>query len=127
MSPAFFQLVTRYQFVAVAALSLGALFVSPEIAMGSIAGGVVMAFNFWAMRVLLHKAVGLGGAKPSMKYALLLIAKFGFVLAAMFILVNVFELNVIGIALGLFTLFVGMGLAMLHGLFVARPSNSTDS
>ena len=80
-----------------------------------------MGANFWLMRYLLFKAVG--GAKPSGAYALLLGLKFGVILAALWILVSVLELHPMGVSLGLVTLFIGIGLGLMHSLL--QPEQTT--
>jgi len=111
---------SRYQFAALAILSLVFLFVDREIAVGLLAGGVLMGANFWLMRFLLFKAMG--GSKPSVAYALLLALKFGVVLVLLWVLVSVLELHPTGIALGLLTLFIGIGLSLLHILLEPKPT-----
>ena len=113
-------LASRYQFVSLALMSLITIFVDKEVAMGLLAGGVLMGSNFWLMRILLFKAMG--GPKPSVAYALLLVAKFGVVLALLYVLVSVLQLHPTGIALGLLTLFIGIGFSVVHLLFQPKPT-----
>ena len=84
-------LASRYQFATLAILSLIALFIDREIAVGLLAGGILMGGNFWLMRFLLFKAMG--GPKPSVAYALLLALKFGVVLVLLWVLVSILQLH----------------------------------
>jgi len=113
-------LASRYQFATLAILSLISLFIDREIAVGLLAGGILMGGNFWLMRFLLFKAMG--GPKPSVAYALLLALKFGVVLVLLWVLVSILQLHPTGIALGLLTLFIGIGLSFLHLLFQPKPT-----
>ena len=113
-------LASRYQFATLALLSLISLFVDREVAIGLLAGGVLMGANFWLMRFLLFKAMG--GAKPSVAYALLLALKFGIVLVLLWVLISIFQLHPTGIALGLLTLFIGIGISLLHLLLQPTPT-----
>ena len=121
-TPAFFERVTRYQVFAIGVLCLGLLFVSQELALGCLAGGAVMAANFWAMRVLLAKIFVSNSPKPL--YAVLAALKFVALLAAVFLLVHVLGQNPLGLVLGFSTLFVGMFIALLETW--AQPK-TTDS
>ena len=114
-------LTSRYQLAVLAVMSIGSLFIDRELATGLLAGGTVMGANFWLMRYLLFKAVG--GAKPSGAYALLLGLKFGIMLAALWVLVGVLELHPMGISLGMVTLFIGIGLGLMHSLL--QPEQTT--
>lgn len=113
-------LASRYQFASLAVLAFATLFVDRDIALATLAGGVLMGTNFWLMRFLLFKAMG--GSKPSVAYALLLAVKFGFVLLMMWVLVNQLQLHPTGIALGLLTLFIGIGLSAVHLVLQPKPT-----
>jgi len=112
VTPRILSLISRYQLAALAFMAIGALFVDREIALGLLAGGALIGANFGLMRFLFGKA--LGGEKPSVAYGLLLGFKFTAVLGAMWLLVSVAELHPTGIALGLSTLFIGIGLGASH-------------
>ncbi len=113
-------LASRYQFASLAILALASLFVDREIAIATLAGGSLMGANFWLMRFLLFKAMG--GAKPSVAYALLLAIKFGVVLLLLWVLVEQLRLHPTGIALGLLTLFIGVGLSVVHLVLQPKPT-----
>ena len=80
-----------------------------------------MGANFWLIRYLLFKAVG--GATHNAASALLLGLKLGIMLAALWALVSVVELHPMGISLGLVTLFIGIGLGLMHSLL--QPEQTT--
>ena len=112
LSPKVLSLISRYQLAALAVMAIGALFVDREVAIGLLAGGVLMGVNFGLMRFLLFKAMG--QEKPSAGYGLLLGLKFAVVLGVMWFLVSVLLLHPTGVALGLFTLLIGIGLGTAH-------------
>ena len=124
LSPKMLLLASRYQGASVATLCLVTMLIDPNMSLGIAGGGLLMAGNFWVMRVLLIKAFG--DSKPSAAYALLLIPKFGFTLVAMWALVSVLKLDPAGIALGLSTLFLGIGLGVTH-LSLQPASTSLDA
>ena len=71
-----------------------------------------MAINFWAMQKLVTRLTQKGANQGA--YAGLLGFKFVMVAAAMFLLVHVMALDPIGLIIGILTLFVGLGFAMIH-------------
>lgn len=105
-------LTLRYQLVVLGLASVGTLLWWPAGLGGVLGGGMIAGLNFAVLRFLvdriMHGERGRGG------YALLIIVKFGVVLGALALLVGVVKTDAIGVALGLFSLFLGVGLASLH-------------
>jgi len=120
MSPRMLDLAIRYQVAAVLAFFGASLLLWPDGAMAVFAGGALGAANFWFLRYAAGKL--LLNDKPKMAYVILLAIKFAVVLGAMAVMVLVLRLNALGIALGLFTLFIGIGGGTLH--MILGPSKA---
>jgi hypothetical protein len=103
--------VSWYQMASLAVLALGALVFRPHALPPLFAGGLLMALNFWLLRTLTRKAFS--SPKPKIAYALLLAIKMVAVLGVMAFLILVVRLSPIPFALGLATLFVGLGVALV--------------
>ena len=88
-------------------------------------GSLVMTINFFALRLLAARA--LGGSKPKVAYALALSLKFAAVAGLLALFVLVFELDVLGLALGMSSLFFGIGLATAHVACSAPPAPAVES
>ena len=114
-SPRYLTWVTRYQAATVILLT-GACFVFwPDRALALLSGGVLMTANFWALRFFAARA--LLGERPKLASGLVLVLKFVAVSALMAVCLLVLKLDVLGFALGLASLFVGIALATLHQAF----------
>ena len=105
-------LASKYQIGVVLLATTLAFFFWREAAAGILLGGGLMASNFWAMRYLVFKAIGEG--RPNMLYVGALAFKMLVVLAVIALLLKVFAPSAAGFALGMTSLFVGIGLAMTH-------------
>lgn len=104
--------ITYYQLGAVVLMTaLAAAFWSAAaLAIG--VGGLLMAGNFWLVYTFAGKA--LKGARPKVAYALLYGVKLLAVMGAMALALLVFHLDALGFAVGMSSLFVGIGLATAH-------------
>jgi hypothetical protein len=114
-SPHLLALISRYQLAAVALAAALTLVLWTEAAPGVVLGGAVMAGNFWIMRTALQKLVGDGtSSRAKLLYGLFLVSKFFLVMGALALLVLVVRVHPLGIAVGMLSLFVGIGLAVAH-------------
>ncbi len=119
VSPRMLTRASWYQAASTAALTLLGLWLWPHQALAIFAGGALMTSNFVAMRVLLLRA--LAGRKRKLAYGIALASKFAVVLGALAVLVLVLEIDPVGIAIGMSSLFIGIGLAAAHGAFDTEP------
>ena len=115
VSPRMLTRASWYMAASAVALTLLGLWLWPHQALAIFAGGALMTSNFVAMRFLLVRA--LQGKKRKLAYGLALAVKFAVVLGIMAILVLVFEIDPMGIAIGMSSMFIGIGLATAHGAF----------
>ena len=114
MSPRMLNIASIYQVACVAILALGSLFLWPEGALGVLAGGLVMAGNFWFLKTMMARLMSSTENRGKLIYAIALATKFVGVFAILGLLIVVFEVNALGIALGMMSLFVGIGLGAVH-------------
>ncbi len=114
MSPAVLDIMTRYQAVAVAIVGTVAAILLPELVAGVLAGGVIMAGNFWLLKTVALKVMQPQAGTSKGPYIVILGFKFIAVFAALGILVLVFDVHPLGLALGMCTLFIGAGMTALH-------------
>jgi len=103
--------VSLYQLASLSAVAILALVFRPQALLSLLAGGLLMAVNFWLLRALGQKAFS--GARAKMGYALLLAVKMVVVLGLMAFFVLVLRVDPLAFAVGLATLFVGLGIATL--------------
>jgi hypothetical protein len=122
MSPGVLLTAGRYQLAAVAVLGAVTLALWPAIAPGTVAGGIVMAANFWFLRTMATRIFTGPADRAKAVYAVLLGMKLVLALAAIAVLVLLLELDPVGLALGLSTLFIGVGAATVHQ--VLAPARS---
>jgi hypothetical protein len=108
-----------YQAASTAVFALLSLWLWPALALAIGVGGALMTANFWAMRVFLARA--LAGSNRRLAYGIALSVKFVVVLGLLAVLVLVLQIDPIGIAIGMMSLFVGIGLAVAHGAFDSEP------
>ena len=125
MSPRILRTASRYQLASVAALGALTLALWPTLASGAMAGGLLMAANFWFLRTLASRVFVGPAGQAKVVYGLLLAMKFAVALGAIAILVLVLEVDAAGLALGLGTLFVGVAAATVHQAF-APPTAQAD-
>jgi hypothetical protein len=123
MSPQLLRSISRYQLIMVAVFSAASLVFWLEAAPGVLAGGLVMAGNFWVMRRALEKLTDAGAAnRTKVLYGLFLVTKFFLVMGALALMVLVLRLDALGIALGMLSLFVGIGLGVAHHALRRAPA-----
>ncbi len=108
-------LASAYQLGAALVGWLLSLWLWPELMSAVLFGGLLMTLNFWALRYFADKAMG--GSQPKVAYALLLGFKLVATMGLLTLAILVLRLDAVGIAGGLSTLFVGIGLATAHQSF----------
>jgi len=118
-------LITWYQAGAVLLASLASLAWSPTRALAALVGGALMTANFWALRVLAARA--LLGARPKLAAGIALVAKFAVIAGAMAVCILVLHLDLLGFAIGMSSLFIGIAAATVHGAFASgvAPDRAT--
>ena len=105
-------LTSLYQLGVLALLSLVGLVLWPSHLAGICGGGGLMALNFWGLRYLMKRIMGDGSARVF--WAMLLASKTVLVMALLALWMLVVGMDAFGVALGLSTLFFGIGLAVTH-------------
>jgi hypothetical protein len=118
MSLRFLNLTSIYQVVAVALTSLVTFVAWPAGALSVLFGGGFGAMNFYALRGMGERALSANDHR--LAWVLALGLKLVTTLGVMAALVFVLELDVLGFALGLATLFVGLLAALSHITLAAR-------
>ena len=119
-TPKMLGLALRYQVVA------GLVFVAvsatlwPSGSTGVLSGVLLAAVNFWFLQYAVSKLFV--SEKPNLLWAVLLGFKFVAVLGAMAVLVLVARVHPLGMALGLFSLFIGIGFGTGHTMTMAKPN-----
>lgn len=123
LSPQLLAIISRYQLAVVALGALLTLVFWSDAAPGVVAGGAVMAGNFWIMRRALEKLVDGGtGQRTKLLYGLFLIGKFFLVMGSLALMVLVLRLHPLGIAVGMLSLFAGIGLGVAHQALRRAPA-----
>jgi len=113
--------VSLCQIAALVVLALATLAFRPAALAPLVAGGVLVALNFWLLVVLGHKAFS--GKKRGVAYALLA-TKTAAMLGLMAVFVLVLRLDPVPFAVGLATLFVGLAGAVLMNSAPAPAASS---
>ncbi len=113
-------LASAYQLGATVGAGLLSLWLWPEGMTAVLFGGLLMTLNFWALRFFAAKAMG--GSQPKVAYALLLAFKLVATMGLLALAILLLHLDAIGVALGLSTLFVGIGFAVAHQSFSQPPA-----
>ena len=115
VTPRMLSRASWYQAASTVALTLLGLWLWPHLAIAIFAGGLLMTSNFLTMRFLLVRA--LQSKKRKLAYGIALSAKFAVVLGVLALLVLFLEIDPMGIAIGMTSLLIGIGLATAHGAF----------
>lgn len=119
MDPRILDIAIRYQLAAATAASLLSLVFWHDGALGVLSGGALMAGNFWFLKSLMGQLL-VGSTRSRAVYAVMLGLKLAVALAAMAFLVLVVRVHPLGLALGMATMFAGLGLGVAHHML--RPS-----
>jgi small-conductance mechanosensitive channel len=117
--PRLLRLANLYQVASAGLLALVMFAVSRERALPVLAGGVLMAANFYALRTLVTRTLKPGGLRAL--YAMGLVLKFFTVAGVMAALLVGLKLDPVGFMIGLCSLVVGVLAAMAHQLLFAKP------
>ena len=120
--PRLLRLANLYQLVSAGVLAVVMVFAVPAWALATFIGGVVMAANFWAIRLLVARTLQPGGMRAL--YAVGLMIKFFLVMGVMAALLLGLKLDPVGFALGLASLLTGVMMAMAHQALLLKPSTA---
>ena len=120
MDPRVLYIAGKYQLGAVVALSAASLAWWPQGAVGVLTGGLLMAANFWMLRVLAFRLAQNGPDGKKIVYGLMLASKMVVVLGIMALLVLVFEIHPVAIAVGMASLFVAICLSAAHMILLPQ-------
>ena len=115
--------VSIYQIAAVLVMSLASLWLWPNRAIAVLSGGGLMALSFWALRFFAAGALTQKRAK--LAYGIGLAIKLVVVMALVALFILVLKLDVLGFAIGMSSLFFGIGLATLHEIVSRAPESSS--
>ena len=116
------QTASHYQLVSVGFLALASAALWPAGALGVLAGGLLMAGNFWFLKTMVHRVFDGPADKAKAVYAVLLAFKFVAALGLLALLILVLEVHPIGVAVGMASLFVGIGLGLVHHALKPPPA-----
>jgi hypothetical protein len=119
------ELSTRYQIPILLLATVASVGLWPEGAAGVLIGGILMGANFWLIRFLLGKVFL--SEQPKTGYVIMLGGKFVAVMGAIPLLMWAFDLHPLGFALGLMTVFVGIGCAVVHVQLSPKQSELTGA
>jgi len=117
-------LTSWYQAAAVAVMTLAFLALSPSRALAVLVGGTIMVANFLALRYFAAKA--LLGSKPKLAAGVALVVKLVVVAGLMAFCILVVKLDVLGFAVGMSSLFIGVLLAMVHLAFTPEAPRASS-
>jgi hypothetical protein len=113
-------LATYYQAATCLALFVLGLVLWRDGVWAILAGGCLMTVNFIALRLLAARA--LSGSSPRLAYGVALGGKLVLVAGVLALFILVLDMHVLGLAVGMSSLFFGIGLATAHTAFSARPA-----
>jgi hypothetical protein len=117
------QLASLYQIAVVLSAGLLSILFWDGAASGIFLGGLLMGANFWARRYLASKVFEPERAKPV--YLIALGMKMMVALGLIALLLKIFSPHPVGFAIGMATLFMGIGLAITHQALRPMASAST--
>jgi hypothetical protein len=86
----------------------------PQAFSGICAGAVLMALNFWALRLVGKRLFGPQASPKKATYAVMLLMKQVAALVLMSVVLMVLKPDIAGLAVGMTTVFAGILLSMLH-------------
>lgn len=102
-------------------MGLASVFVMPDRAVAIFCGGLLMAANFWSLRVLIKRTLTPGQSMRAL-YAIGLMFKFFAVMGVMAVLLIGAKLDALGFMIGLCSLLTGTAGGVLHMAITARPN-----
>lgn len=120
--PRLLRLANLYQLVSAGVLAVVMLLVLPHLALPVFLGGLMMASNFYALRLLVQKTLQPGGMRAL--YAVGLMVKFFAVMGIMAALLLGLKLDPVGFAIGLGSLLTGTVMAMAHQALLVKPATA---
>lgn len=120
--PRLLRLANVYQLVSAAVVAGVFALTMRAYAIPVLVGGVLMAANFYFLRMLVTKTLQPGGMRAL--YAVGLMIKFFAVMGIMAALLLGAKLDPVGFAIGLGSLLTGIMAAMAHQSLVAQPAQA---
>lgn len=120
--PRLLRLANVYQLVSAAVVAGVFALTMRAYAIPVLVGGVLMAANFYFLRMLVTKTLQPGGMRAL--YAVGLMIKFFAVMGIMAALLLGAKLDPVGFAIGLGSLITGIMAAMAHQSLVAQPAQA---
>jgi hypothetical protein len=117
--PRLLRLASLYQIASAGILATVMVFFSRERALPVLCGGLLMAANFYVLRVLIKKTLQPGGIRAL--YAVGLMFKFFAVMGLMALFLLGFKLDAVGFMIGLCSLLTGTAMAFAHQSLTIRP------
>ena len=120
--PRLLRLANVYQLVSAAVVAGVMALTIRSYAIPVLAGGVLMAANFYSLRMLIMKTLQPGGLRAL--YAVGLMIKFFAVMGIMAALLLGLKLDPVGFAIGLSSLLTGLMCAMAHHSLLAQPAQA---
>lgn len=124
MSSELLQTAQKAQLLATGVAALACAGWWPEGALSVLAGGLVMAGNFWFLRTLAQRVFVGPANSAKVVYALLLGSKLLAVLGVITFLVASVKLNPVGLAVGMATFFFGVAGALIRHRRAVTPTPS---
>ena len=123
--PRLLRLANLYQVASAGVLALVMFFVSRDRTIAVLCGGLLMAANFYSLRVLIKKTLQPGGMRAL--YAVGLMLKFFAIMGIMALCLITLKLDAIGFMIGLCTLLTGTAIAFAHQSISIRPRETAPS
>ena len=104
------------QLASVGIASVAAAWLWPQGTSGVLLGGLVTSVNLLLMRLLTRRVLG-GDGEFKAIYAVALGLKFTLLIGLITVIMTYFNPNIAAFALGMGTLFIGVGGSMLHDAY----------
>jgi len=114
-SLAMMQRVVLYQLLSTGAVALALMMLEPALAYGALGTGILTSVNLRVMSIVARRAMQNNGVAPGLM--LIIGFKFVFLLGAIGVGIKVLGWHPNGVALGISTMFTGVAIAMIHGVF----------
>jgi len=101
--------VERKNIIILLVLTLGSLiYKSSPITLGVFFGGVIITLNFWLLRRIVEGGLRTKENRPVFAFSYFF--KFAALVAAIFVLINFKVVNILGLVIGLSTVFISIAL-----------------